>query len=216
MDPYTNPDAALRLMRFVSLLLSLGVVALAWLAGKLLSDSKDQNSIQNPKSKIPNYLPVLLPLTVALLPMHAFSSGMANNDVLADLAVSALVVAIIALLRWPHGWRGVLLAVSVIAIALISSGTKSSALTAVVPLTVLGLAAWGWKWRVASVEWRETTTRTLPLHTRRILVFAGVALLVATPLLFHPLGTAAGWRLNNRPMDKVPVAYSPRIGRAHV
>src|SRR5439155_10389740 len=77
-----------------------------------------------------------------MLPMHAFADNIANNDVLAELAVSPLTVPLIALLRWPSGIRGLLLVALVIVLALISSGTKSSALTAVVPLTALGLAAW--------------------------------------------------------------------------
>src|SRR2546423_7081856 len=74
--------------------------------------------------------------------MRAFADSMANNDVLAELAVSGLVVAIIALLRWARGLRGVALAAGVVAIAVVSLGTKSSALAAAVPLAGLGLVAW--------------------------------------------------------------------------
>ena len=55
-DPYTNPDTALRLMRLVSLLLSLGVIALAWAAGRLLASPTGPGA----------WLPLALPLTLAL------------------------------------------------------------------------------------------------------------------------------------------------------
>ena len=37
VDPYIDTDAALRVMRLVSLILSLVIVGLAWLAGRLLA-----------------------------------------------------------------------------------------------------------------------------------------------------------------------------------
>ena len=80
-------------MRVVSVLLSLGIVVLAWLAAGLLAPGN-------------RWLRVLLPLGVALLPMHAFTVSVANNDVIAEVAASALFVALVALLRWPQGRRG--------------------------------------------------------------------------------------------------------------
>ena len=50
-------------LRLGEVLLNLGVVALAWLAGKLLSRPRGA----------PTWLPLVLPLTVALLPMRAFA-----------------------------------------------------------------------------------------------------------------------------------------------
>ena len=93
-DPYTNPEAALIAMRAVSLLLGLLVVALAWVAGALLSRSGEP------------WLMLFLPFTVALLPMHTFMATVVNDDIMAELAVSALFVALLALLRWPGGLRG--------------------------------------------------------------------------------------------------------------
>lgn len=130
--PYTDPEGALRLIRAVSVLISLGVIALAWLAGALLSGRDDKQP----------WLRLLLPLTIALLPMHAFIASVANNDVMAELAVSALFVALLALLRWPGGVRGALLAALCVALAVASSYTKLTALAAAVPLLALGLLVW--------------------------------------------------------------------------
>lgn len=203
-NPYTDADTALRVMRLISVILSLGVVALAWVAGRLLSAQQGLRS----------WLPLLLPLTVALLPMRAFVDGIANNDVMAELAVSALVVALIALLRWPRGWRGPLLAALVMLIAVVSSATKSSALTAVVPLAGLGLVAWlGMMLRRTEDEGRRTNGESLlPGHVRAVAVGGGlccalvVVTILALPLLFREQESATGWRLGNRPIEKAPVS----------
>jgi hypothetical protein len=128
-DPYANPESALMVMRAVSLLLALVVVALAWLAAALLPRSND-------------WLLLLLPLTVALLPMHMFIATVANNDILAEVAVSALFVSLVALLRWPGGLRGVGLAALAVVLALASMLTKSTATVAALPLLAGGLITW--------------------------------------------------------------------------
>src|SRR5205085_9857123 len=97
VDPYANPDGALLVVRAVSVVLTLAVVALAWLAAALLAARMRAGGL---------LVLVVLPLTVALLPMHAFIAAMANNDILAEVSVSALFVALIALLRRPDGLRG--------------------------------------------------------------------------------------------------------------
>ncbi len=116
VDAYANPERVLMLMRVVSVLLSMGIAALAWLAGKLLGTRKHL------------WLRLLLPLTITLFPMHAFIDSVLNNDVLAELAVSALFVALIALFQAPTGSGGLCRAGLVVVLAGASIGTKSSAL----------------------------------------------------------------------------------------
>ncbi len=217
-DPYTDPDAALRLMRLVSVILSLPIVGLAWLAGRLLAAPQSLRA----------WLPLLLPLTVTLLPMHAFVDSIANNDVLSELAVSALTVTLIALLRWPRGLRGLLLAALVITLAVVSSRTKPSALAAVVPLAGLGLVAWigllvgrtmdDRRWTIARAFHRPSSIVHRPpnrkARVRGVAIGAGIALAIVlatfilAPMLYRPLGTAAGWRLGNLPIEKVPISQT--------
>jgi len=128
-DPYTNPDGALKVMRVMSLALSLGVVALAWLAGAILFSSS-------------HWLRLLLPFSIALLPMHTFVASTANNDILAELAVSALFVTLVALLRWPTGARGVGLATLAVLVTVAGFSTKATAQAASIPLLGLGLLVW--------------------------------------------------------------------------
>lgn len=128
-DPYTDAAGALLWVRGTSVIMSLGVVALAWVAGLLLGGSRYA------------WLRLLLPLTVALLPMHAFIVSMANNDILAELVCSALFVTLIALFRWPLGWRGAGLAALCIALSFVTRYTKDSAYQ-VLPVVALGLLAW--------------------------------------------------------------------------
>ncbi len=128
-NPYTDPDASLLVLRSVSLALDMLVVALAWLAARIIS--VDDGS----------WLILLLPLTVALLPMHTFDTTMFNNDVLAEVAVSAIFVVLAALLRWPTGWRAVALAVLAVLLAVGGLFTKSTA-EAALPLLAAGFLAW--------------------------------------------------------------------------
>jgi hypothetical protein len=202
-DPYANPVAALRVMRLVSVLMSLGVVALAWLAGRLLAEP------DGPRA----WLPVLLPLTVLLIPMRAFVDSVANNDVMAELAASALAVAVIALVRWPRGLRGLLLTGLVVALAIVGAGTKSSALAASVPLAGLGIV-------VAALA--RFNVGTLVGKTRFRVAGLGAGALVgvtilgflAAGLVYRPLGTAAGWKLGKQPIEKAaaPLSESARAG----
>ncbi|MFL5733325.1 MAG: hypothetical protein ACJ78Q_08995, partial [Chloroflexia bacterium] len=57
--------------------------------------------------------------------------------------VSALFVALVALLRWPGGLRGVGLVLVAVWLAWVSGYTKSTAPAASVPLLGLGLLVWG-------------------------------------------------------------------------
>lgn len=203
-DPYTNTDAALLVIRGVSLLLSLGVVALAWLAARLLS----------PRSL---RMQLLLPVSIALFPMHAFVAATANNDILAELAVSALFVSLVALLKWPDGAKGTALALLTLVLAGASLQTKDTATAAVLPLLGLGWLAWigllathGLRHDDARLDNRPagrgmakrryapglTAASLLPLALVLLPVLA-VAAFIAFG--FAPDGTAAGWQLTSDP-----------------
>ena len=210
IDPFVDPGAALRVMRFVSVVLNLGVVALAWLAGVLLGGRR-----------LP-WLRLALPLAAALLPMHTFIASIVSNDVISDLAVTALFVSLIALLKWPYGWRGVGLAL--LSVALLGAGafTKLTAIVAGGPLLALALLVW-----VGLL-----LTRYLPrlLSSRRLrgrsrqgdgrpvspyvvpgIVAAGFLLVcaVGASLLFRPSPAVAAWQLPGAPSfrpDRVQMA----------
>ncbi|HET6261683.1 MAG TPA: DUF2142 domain-containing protein, partial [Chloroflexia bacterium] len=188
-DPYAQPESALRVMRIVSLALSLGVAALAWLAGTLLSrEGKDP------------WLGLLLPLTVTLLPMHAFIASVANSDIMAELAVSALFATLVALLRWPAGMRGVSLAALAVVITLAGIATKPTAIAASLPLLAFGGTAW-----LAMLAHRAA--KKSPRRGVQVAAPCGVALLIfalaAGSLLaaFEPQARAAGWQTSYYPIQ---------------
>lgn len=192
-DPYTNPEVTLYVMRGVSLALGLLVVVLAWLAGVLLGGS------QHP------WLRLLLPLTVALLPMHTFVASVANNDILAELAVSVLFVTLVALFRWPTGWRGVMLVALAVALTLATTKTKSTALAASVPLLALGLVMW--LGLIVSRLARRSVARG---SKRRMVVVQGVFIMlvlsasaVAGFAIYRPENSAAGWSPRDQPFQRV-------------
>lgn len=194
-DPFTDPESALRIMRGVSLLLSLGVVALAWVAGALLSRQQ--------------WLRLLIPLTVALLPMHAFVASTANNDMLAELSVSFLFVCIVALLKSPFGPRGLALAALCAAATVASAPTKASALAAAVPLLAFGLLVWiGVLVTQRLRRWKGTLQRIRhPLLVPGAAVALLLLLAAAVPAVaLTPKGTAAGWNLSYWPAE-----YAARV-----
>ena len=196
-DPYTQPENALRVMRIVSLALSLGVTALAWLAGTLLSH----------KGKDP-WLSLLLPLTVTLLPMHAFVASVANNDILAELAVSALFVALVALLRWPAGMRGGSLAALAVVITLAGMATKSTAIAASLPLLVFGETAW--LAMLAHRAAKKSPRRGVQVAAPGAVVLLIFALAAGSVLAaFEPQAEAAGWQTSY-----YPIQYAPRSAEA--
>lgn len=196
-DPYTNPEAALAVMRWVSLLISLGVVVLAWLAGGgFTRTGKDP------------WLKLLLPLTVALLPMHAFVASVANNDTLGELAVSALFVTLLALFRWPYGLRGVGLALTAVTLTGLGALTKPSAPAAALPLLGLGLVVW-----LGMLLTRFLRVRASRIGSRRynpflvpVLAFALTLLLLVGGvfLAFEPSDLAAGWHTQYWPVTRAP------------
>lgn len=180
-DPYTNPDVALHVMRGVSLLLNLALVALAWIAGALLMRRRP-------------WLRFLLPITVALLPMHAFNASTVNNDILAEVVVTALFVVLIALLRWPTGQAAVASLMLAVTLTIASADTKQTGLAAAISLLALGLAIWlgimvtrllrHYARRPWLREWW-----VLPVGASSLCLFVGLALAL---LAFTP-GGAAGW-----------------------
>jgi Predicted membrane protein (DUF2142) len=126
-DPYANPEVSLYVMRSVSLGLGLVVIALAYLACGLK-----------------------VAITVALLPMHTFIGTAINNDILAEVAVSALFVAVMSLLkttferredRWPSK-RELALAGVCVLLTIAGLATKATAPAAGMPLLAGGLALW--------------------------------------------------------------------------
>ncbi|MDQ3706039.1 MAG: DUF2142 domain-containing protein [Chloroflexota bacterium] len=211
IDPFVEAGAALRVMRFVSVLLNLGVVALAWLAGVLLGGRR-----------LP-WLRLALPLGVALLPMHTFIASVVSNDVISDLAVTALFVSLVALLKWPYGWRGVGLAA--LSVALLGAGAfaKLTALVSGGPLLGLGLLVWLGllltrhlpRWRVARLLSGRTgeTGQSSPVSPYVVpAIVAAVFLMlcvVTTMLLFRPSPAVAGWQVPGGPSmrpDRVQMA----------
>ena len=134
-DPYTQPETAIYIMRLVSLMLGLLVIILAWVFSARLRATSAP-----------------LPAVLALLPMHTFIATSINNDILAELAVSALVVALAALYATSFGpqkehgehTRGREIALILLCVLLAAAGvaTKATASAASLPLLGAGLLLW--------------------------------------------------------------------------
>ncbi|HVG00266.1 MAG TPA: hypothetical protein VND68_10535 [Chloroflexia bacterium] len=200
VDPFAGPAAALRVMRLVSVLLNVALVGLAWLAGVLLGGRR-----------LP-WLRLALPLAVALLPMHTFIASVVSNDVISDLAVTALFVALVALLKWPFGRRGVGLAA--LSVLLLGAGafTKLTALVAGGPLLGLVLLVWVGllltrylpQWRIARRFSRAARGGDRPALSPYVvpgIVATGFLLLclVGALLLFRPSPAVAAWQAGGGP-----------------
>lgn len=217
LDPYTNPESALSVIRGVSVALSLLVIALAWLAGVLLSHRHHRaiDAAFSPDPAPLARLPLLLPLGVALLPMRAFTDSVANNDVLAELAVSALFVVLVALLRWPHTLYAVPLALLAGVLTAAGAATKATALAAALPLLALGLAAWLGMLASRTLERRGRYSQArLALPVALLLP---VVALVGLFLALEPGGTAAGWEISREPVLRPPrVSSATAIDGEHV
>ena len=208
IDPFVDPGAALRVMRLVSVLVNVALVGLAWLAGALLGGRR-----------LP-WLRFALPLTVALLPMHAFIGSVVSNDVFSDLVVTAMFVSLVALLKWPYGLRGLGFAALSLLLLLAGSQAKLTAFTSGGPLLLLGFLVWAGllltlylpRWRV-SRRWlrpREVGRRTplLP-YVVPALVLTGFLLAgaVFAALMFTPGAAVAAWQYPGGPSDR-PVRVS--------
>ncbi len=195
-DPLADPATALRVMRLVSVLLNMWVVALAWGAGILLG------------AKRYPWLRLLLPLTVALLPMHTFIASIVSNDIISELAVSALFVSLVALLKWPVGRRGASLAAVVVLCFLACAATKLTAVVAGGLLLLLGLLVWVGLLVTTRRDRRESrrgqvesTIRTQAGSILRFLAIPGAVVacclllcLVGLSLIFESSQRVAAWQ----------------------
>jgi hypothetical protein len=201
-DPYTKPETVLLLLRGVSLALGLVAVTLAWLFARIVS------------AKGHGWLNLLLPLTIALLPMHTFDVTVIDNDVLAEVAVSALMVVLAALLRWPEGWRGVALAALATLLAFGSLLTKPTA-AASLPLLALGLLVWVGLLANRALQRRAEARASGPSRALSVSVPAALlgllALLALGALLlaYEPQNQAAGWVSDRWPLQRMPRVETP-------
>lgn len=149
-----DPDRQLYVVRALSSLLGVAVVALAYLAARLLVPG-DRTAA------------VTIAAVVALLPERAFIAGAVNNDNLAILAASAAFLACVRLLvRGFSARRGLAL---LVASALLPF-TKATALAMVSAPALLGL---GGIFRIVGRRWSSRRTAATALAG---LAFIGLAL----------------------------------------
>ncbi len=197
-DPYTQPETAIYIMRLVSLLLGLLVIALAWVF-----------SVRLCATSAP------LPAVLALLPMHAFIATSINNDILAELAVSALFVALAALYATSfgapkergdgkHGREAVLLLLCVL-LAAAGVATKATASAASLPMLGAGLILWG----TCKLYGRSKTMSGRPATSlfRRPPVIALGAIVLAACAFFVVCGPDStrtlGWVTSYTPVQRI-------------
>ncbi len=194
----STPASALLVMRGLSLVLMLGVVALGWVAGRWLWPSGG-----TPGKRAWGAL--LLPLTLALLPMHAFIGTSADNDILAELAWSAIFVALVALLRHPRGWRGAGLAGVVAVLSVASAWAKSTAVVAALLMGGMGLLLWagmlvaGWLSRLPTIRRRLSRRATALLVPCGLMVLCIASAVASLWLIYEPDDRAAGWESGGTP-----------------
>jgi hypothetical protein len=206
-DPVANPEAALGAMRAVSMLLSLVVVWLAWLAGAILGG----------RTGAP-WLRLALPVTVALLPMHAFMASVANNDIMAEVVTSALFVTVAALVVGQGGRRWVALAGLAVVLAALSTQTKATAVAAALPLLVGGLAVWAGM----ALRHRGAFGRLQGIEPRKAaLAVAGAVLAVelatvalAAAAYTRDEGSALGWLTTPNRWELGSLARAERVETA--
>lgn len=172
-DPVANPDVALYVMRFVSVLLTLVVVAMAWAA-----------------------LGARVAIGVGLLPMHAFVGSMINNDILAEVMLTALVLGLVGLVkatfsdearRWPTRYAAALAGICTL-VAGLGVVTKATAPVAGIPLLIGGLGVWAG----VGIARRFGKERRISLGR-----WVGVGIIVLLAVLFAVVGpredASAGW-----------------------
>ncbi|HET9493476.1 MAG TPA: hypothetical protein VFR15_04520, partial [Chloroflexia bacterium] len=209
-DPAANPEAALGAMRAVSMLHSLVVVWLAWLAGALLGG----------RTGAP-WLRLALPVTVALLPMHAFAASVANNDIMAEVVVSALFVTLATLVMGPGGRRAAGLAALAVALAGLSVFAKGTAVAAALPMLLGGLAVWAGM----ALGRRGAFERLRRMERRRAALAVAGAVLLAQLLAIGLIaaaytkdeGSALGWLTtpNRWELDRLARAVRVEAPDAH-
>ena len=126
-----------------------------------------------------------LPAGLALLPMHAFIATSINNDILAELAVSALFVALAALYATSFGpqkepgdrtrRREATLLLLCVLLAVAGVATKATASAASLPLLAAGLLLW----RVCKAYGRIRTRPATGLFVRPPVIALGAVVLAA-------------------------------------
>lgn len=194
-DPYTQPETAIYIMRLVSLVLGLLVIVLAWVFASRLRATTAP-----------------LPAVLALLPMHAFVATSINNDILAELAVSALFVALAALYATSFGAQvksqegqdgtrrkeAVLILLCVL-LAAAGVATKATASAASLPLLGGGLLLWAaYKlYKKAGATPRRSANQSLirswAIAFVALVLAAGAFFLVCEPDSTHALGWSTGY-----------------------
>ncbi|HST05066.1 MAG TPA: DUF2142 domain-containing protein [Chloroflexia bacterium] len=210
-DPYTQPEAAIYIMRLVSLVLGLLVIALAWVFAWRLGATKAP-----------------LPAVLALLPMHTFIATSINNDILAELAASALFVTLAILYKssfgpntTQHGMRRKEVTLLVMCLVLTGAGvaTKATASAASLPLLGGGLLVWA-----AYKLYRRNRATPHPStsgHRVRSWAIALIAAILAVGAFFVVCGPddtrALGWYTSYTPVQRVErVASSTAHDGAYV
>lgn len=137
-------DGQLRVARLLSMVLGVGVVLIAWLTARTLFAPQIG-------------VPFLIGLFVALLPMHAFMNVVANNDNLAALLVSIVVLFSTRIVRHGFRWTNLIFAIAATILALF---TKRTALIAPVVLAAtLAAALWD---RIVGAVRSQAGRRVLP------------------------------------------------------
>ena len=132
-DPVGLPaDIGLYLVRGVSVLCNALVVLLAWATALIVAPGPRLRAIW-----------LALPLAVALLPMRAFIDSMANNDPLAEVAVSLVALAVFAWLTRPRPFDRAGLIAAGVGLLLLGPAllTKTTTATAAFALWASGLLA---------------------------------------------------------------------------
>ncbi|MDQ3929078.1 MAG: DUF2142 domain-containing protein, partial [Chloroflexota bacterium] len=197
VDPLADPASALMVMRYVSVFFNLCVVALAWCAGALIRGRR-------------SWLSLLLPLTIALSPMRTFIGSVVSNDVVAELSGSLVFISVIALLKWPWGWRGAGLTVLAMLTFLTGIAAKGTALVVGAPILGLGLLVW---FGMLATKWlqRRRVLRGVAGSTMKsLLVPASIAIatlvlgLLAAALLFRYGDLVAAWQDQGGPTARTP------------
>jgi hypothetical protein len=209
-DPYTQPETAVYVMRIVSLVLGLLVIALAWVFSARLRAASAP-----------------LPAMLALLPMHTFIATSINNDILAELAVSALFVALAALYATSFGapkedssrTRGREATLLLLCVVLAAAGvaTKATASAASLPLLGAGLILWG----IFKLYGQARTRPGRPVTSlfRRPPVVVLGAIVLAVGAFFVVCGPdsarALGWVTSYTPVQRIERVESSTAHDGH-
>lgn len=197
-DPYAQPETAIYIMRLVSLVLGLLVIVLAWVFSARLRATSAP-----------------LAAVLALLPMHAFIATSINNDILAELAVSALFVALGALYATSFGapkergvgtsGREVVLLLLCVLLAAAGVATKATASAASLPLLGAGLLLWAVCKLYGRIKAGPSHSATRLLMRSSVIALGAIALAVgAFFVACGPDSTRAlGWVTNYTPVQRI-------------